>query len=70
MALELPVCLTPLGRGGTGAPRPVGLGLLCKGGARITRAVPRLTTRAPREGPATPPPRGAPRPAPQLLEYK
>lgn len=70
MALGLPVCLTRLGRGGTGAPRPAGLGLLCKGGSLFTPAAPLLPTSAPRQGraspprPPSPPPRYAPHSAP------
>lgn len=70
MALGLPVCLTRLGRGGTGAPRPTGPGLLCKRGSLFTPAAPLLPTSAPRQGraspprPPSPPPRYAPHSAP------
>lgn len=71
MALGLPVCLTPLCRGGTGAPRPAGLGLLCKGGSLFTRAAPLLPTSAPRQGRASPPrpPSPPPRYAPHLAPH-
>lgn len=71
MALGLPLCLTPLCRGGTGAPRPAGLGLLCKGGSLFTRAAPLLPTSAPRQGRASPPrpPSPPPRYAPHLVPH-